>query len=123
VAPPTHPRSRPPSHQRRAGMHQSIPCTHTRPFSLPTTTPTLLPLACTQPGCPLCAPEHRKTADLRRSQAASAADRDSFFKQLRAAQDGFAVVAEYFGKGLLNNTSVSTTVAATLVGEGGETIR
>jgi hypothetical protein len=33
---------------------------------------------------------------------------DSFFKQLRAAPDGFGLVAEYFGKGLLNNTSVTT---------------
>lgn len=32
---------------------------------------------------------------------------DSFFKQLRSAPDGFALVAEYFGRGLLNNTSVS----------------
>ncbi len=32
---------------------------------------------------------------------------DSFFKQLRSAPDGFALVAEYFGRGLLNHTSVS----------------
>ena len=34
---------------------------------------------------------------------------DAFFKQLRTASDGFGLVAEFFGKGLLNNTSVSTT--------------
>ena len=33
---------------------------------------------------------------------------DSFFKQLRTAPDGFSLVAEYFGRGLLNHTSVST---------------
>ncbi|KAI3427097.1 hypothetical protein D9Q98_007036 [Chlorella vulgaris] len=58
--------------------------------------------------CPLCAGEHRKAQELRRSNRASAADKDSFFKQLRAAPDGFGLVAEYFGKGLLNNTSVTT---------------
>ncbi|PRW51086.1 vacuolar -sorting-associated 11-like protein isoform A [Chlorella sorokiniana] len=57
--------------------------------------------------CPLCAAEHRKAQELRRSNRASAADKDSFFKQLRSAPDGFALVAEYFGRGLLNNTSVS----------------
>ncbi|EFN56788.1 hypothetical protein CHLNCDRAFT_144280 [Chlorella variabilis] len=60
------------------------------------------------PVCPLCAGEHRKAQELRRSNRASAADKDSFFKQLRTAPDGFGLVAEYFGKGLLNNTSVST---------------
>ncbi|GAB4818399.1 hypothetical protein N2152v2_005445 [Parachlorella kessleri] len=57
--------------------------------------------------CPLCAAEHRRVADLRRSNKASAADKDTFFKQLRSAPDGFSLVADYFGRGLLNNTSVS----------------
>lgn len=114
----------------------------------------------TTAACPLCAAEHRKAQELRRSNRASAADKvsapyctaalvlrslcqgicrtctthlflraflpitrrpteplpplfpylwlqDSFFKQLRSAPDGFALVAEYFGRGLLNNTSVS----------------
>ncbi len=51
------------------------------------------------PVCPLCAGEHRKAQELRRSNRASAADKDSFFKQLRTAPDGFGLVAEYFGKG------------------------
>lgn len=59
------------------------------------------------PACPLCAPDQRKALELRRSNRASAGDADAFFKQLRAAPDGFSLVAEYFGKGLLNNTSVS----------------
>ncbi|PSC75564.1 vacuolar -sorting-associated 11-like protein [Micractinium conductrix] len=57
--------------------------------------------------CPLCAAEHRQAQELRRSNAASATDKDTFFKQLRAAPDGFSLVAEYFGKGLLNATSVT----------------
>jgi len=58
--------------------------------------------------CPLCAPEHRRVRDLQRSYRSSAADKDAFFRQLRAAHDGFSLVAEYFGRGLLNNTSVTT---------------
>lgn len=56
-------------------------------------TPSILPhrvSSCTPP-CPHDAPSQ-----------------DAFFKQLRTAPDGFSVVAEYFGRGLLNNTSVST---------------
>ena len=58
--------------------------------------------------CPLCAQEHRRVRELQRSYKASAADKDSFFRQLKAAPDGFSLVAEYFGKGMLNNTSVTT---------------
>lgn len=58
--------------------------------------------------CPLCASEHRKVRELQQSHRASAGDTDAFFRQLKAAPDGFGLVAEYFGKGLLNNTSVST---------------
>lgn len=58
--------------------------------------------------CPLCASEHRKVRELQQSHRASAKDTDAFFRQLKAAPDGFGLVAEYFGKGLLNNTSVST---------------
>lgn len=64
------------------------------------------------PGCPLCAPEQARTAALVDSNRAWAADKDAFFKQLRAAPDGFAVVAEYLGKGVLNATSVSVEVGA-----------
>jgi vacuolar protein sorting-associated protein 11 len=57
--------------------------------------------------CPLCAPETRRLEELQRSHRAAAADKDSFFKQLRAAPDGFALITEYFGKGMLNNSSSS----------------
>lgn len=58
--------------------------------------------------CPLCATEHRRVRELQRSYRASASDTDGFFRQLKAAPDGFGLVAEYFGKGMLNNTSVTT---------------
>ena len=32
---------------------------------------------------------------------------DAFYKKLRASDDGFAVITEYLGKGVLNCTSVS----------------
>lgn len=52
--------------------------------------------------CPICAPEHRRIKELQRSFKAAALDTDAFFRQLRAAPDGFGLVAEYFGKGMLN---------------------
>ena len=61
-----------------------------------------------QQECPLCTSEHRRVRELQRSYRASAADKDAFFRKLKAAPDGFELVAEYFGKGLLNRTSVST---------------
>lgn len=59
------------------------------------------------PACPLCAPDHARAAELARSSAASATDRDTFFKQLRSAPDGWSLMCEYFGRGLLNHTSAS----------------
>ncbi len=32
---------------------------------------------------------------------------DKFFTQLKSSSDGFNVIAEFFGRGLLNNTSAS----------------
>ena len=32
---------------------------------------------------------------------------DKFFSQLRSSADGFSVIADFFGRGLLNNSSVS----------------
>lgn len=31
-----------------------------------------------------------------------------FFTQLRHSADGFGVVSEFFGRGIMNNTSVTT---------------
>ena len=43
---------------------------------------------------------HQNSLSLRTSQ-------DAFYKKLRASDDGFAVITEYLGKGVLNCTSVS----------------
>eukprot|EP00884_Botryococcus_braunii_P005454 jgi/Botrbrau1/1490/Bobra.178_3s0045.1 len=52
--------------------------------------------------CPLCAPQFHTILDIRRSIRASATEQDKFFTQLRSTPDAFNVIAEYFGRGLLN---------------------
>ena len=52
--------------------------------------------------CPICTPQNYTILDMRRSQRASIAEPDKFFTQLQHSGDGFAVVAEYFGRGLMN---------------------
>lgn len=37
---------------------------------------------------------------------------DKFFTQLHNSADGFGIVADFFGRGLLNNTSVTTAASA-----------
>lgn len=55
--------------------------------------------------CPVCGPEHQRVKDLSASYQSSAEDADAFFRELRSTPDGFTLIAEFFGKGLLNNTS------------------
>ncbi len=62
--------------------------------------------------CPLCAPEFRRVLEIRRSLRAGGLQQDRFFTELREAGDGFAVVAEHFGRGLMNMTQAA--VAAEL---------
>ncbi|KDD74137.1 hypothetical protein H632_c1541p1, partial [Helicosporidium sp. ATCC 50920] len=57
--------------------------------------------------CPLCADEHRAARGLQDAHEASAADPDSFFKQLRTSHDGFSLITQYLGRGVMNRTSVS----------------
>ena len=52
--------------------------------------------------CPICTPQNYTILDMKRSQRASIAEPDKFFTQLQHSGDGFAVVAEYFGRGLMN---------------------
>jgi hypothetical protein len=51
--------------------------------------------------CPTCAPENRAIAEVKRALAAAAADQDRFFQALENSDDGFSVVAEHFGRGLV----------------------
>ena len=60
------------------------------------------------PKCPLCEPEHKRIQEIQRSFLATAMDRDSFFRQLKASEDGFAFIAQAFGKGIVNYNPGST---------------
>ncbi len=53
--------------------------------------------------CPLCAPKFRQTLSIKRSLQAGAKEPDKFFTQLKQSPDGFGVVAEFFGRGMMNN--------------------
>uniref|UniRef100_A0A061SPT2 Vacuolar protein sorting-associated protein 11 n=1 Tax=Tetraselmis sp. GSL018 TaxID=582737 RepID=A0A061SPT2_9CHLO len=55
--------------------------------------------------CPLCSPHHRTVLDIRRSMRAGAMEQDKFFTQLKNSADGFNVVAEFFGRGLISSAS------------------
>ena len=52
--------------------------------------------------CPLCAPEHARVLGRQRALEARAAQHDAFFKQLEGSADGFATVAEFFGRGVMS---------------------
>lgn len=51
--------------------------------------------------CPVCAPEKRSLDELRNALAAAAADQDRFYQALENSDDGFAVIAEHMGRGLV----------------------
>eukprot|EP00882_Tetradesmus_deserticola_P009855 GHRQ01010413.1.p1 GENE.GHRQ01010413.1~~GHRQ01010413.1.p1 ORF type:complete len:423 (+),score=244.16 GHRQ01010413.1:587-1855(+) len=57
--------------------------------------------------CPLCAPDFKRVLDICRNMKAGALKPDDFFSQLDASADGFAVVAEHFGRGIMNMTQQS----------------
>ncbi|KJE89841.1 hypothetical protein CAOG_01266 [Capsaspora owczarzaki ATCC 30864] len=52
--------------------------------------------------CLRCAPENKKIQDIIRAQEQSADHHEAFFKQMQAANDGFSVVADYYGRGVFN---------------------
>ncbi|XP_068634099.1 vacuolar protein-sorting-associated protein 11 homolog [Aristolochia californica] len=54
--------------------------------------------------CPECAPEYRSVLETKRNLELNARDHDRFFHQVKNSKDGFSVVAEYFGKGIISKT-------------------
>ncbi|XP_043720547.1 vacuolar protein-sorting-associated protein 11 homolog [Telopea speciosissima] len=56
--------------------------------------------------CPECAPEYRSVLEMKRSLEQNAKDQDRFFNQVKNSKDGFSVVAEYFGKGVISKTTI-----------------
>ncbi|CAK9315518.1 unnamed protein product [Citrullus colocynthis] len=57
--------------------------------------------------CPECAPEYRKVLEMKRSLEQNK-DQDQFFQQVKSSKDGFSVIAQYFGKGIISKTSNGT---------------
>lgn len=55
--------------------------------------------------CPECAPEYRSVLEMKRSLEQNSKNQDLFFKQVKSSKDGFSVIAEYFGKGIISKTS------------------
>lgn len=55
--------------------------------------------------CPECAPEYRSVLEMKRNLEQNSKDQDRFFQQMKSSKDGFSVIAEYFGKGIINKTS------------------
>ncbi|XP_077448668.1 vacuolar protein sorting-associated protein 11 homolog isoform X1 [Stigmatopora argus] len=58
--------------------------------------------------CPTCAPENRKVIDMLRAQDQKSDLHDHFNRQLQSSHDGFSVVADYFGRGVLNKLTLLT---------------
>jgi hypothetical protein len=52
--------------------------------------------------CPKCANDFRKVKEIKSQMRASANQHDKFFKKLEDSEDGFATVAEYFGRGIFD---------------------
>ncbi|KAJ8748601.1 hypothetical protein K2173_007591 [Erythroxylum novogranatense] len=58
--------------------------------------------------CPECAPEYRSVLEMKRNLDQNSKDQDRFFQQVKSSKDGFSVIAEYFGKGIISKTSNGT---------------
>lgn len=54
--------------------------------------------------CPVCAPANRTVLEMRKSLEQSAHNQDRFFQELHDAKDGFSVIAEYFGRNIMNQS-------------------
>ncbi|KAK9091894.1 hypothetical protein Syun_026805 [Stephania yunnanensis] len=57
--------------------------------------------------CPVCAPEYRSVLEMKRSLELNSKDHDRFFQQVKSSKDGFSVIAEYFGKGIVSKTNAN----------------
>lgn len=56
--------------------------------------------------CLLCSPDHRNILEIKRSQEQNAQQHDLFYKQLEAADDGFSVISDYFGRNVFTKVVV-----------------
>lgn len=58
--------------------------------------------------CPACLPNNKKILDIIKSQEQSRDLHETFHSQLERAEDGFSLVADYFGRGVFNKLTVIT---------------
>lgn len=56
--------------------------------------------------CPECAPEYRSVLEMKRSLEQNSKNQDQFFQQVKSSKDGFSVIAQYFGKGIISKTTI-----------------
>ncbi|GAB4859345.1 Vacuolar protein sorting-associated protein 11 [Ancistrocladus abbreviatus] len=61
--------------------------------------------------CPECASEYRSVLEMKRSLEQNPKDQDLFFQQVKSSKDGFSVIAEYFGKGIISKSTVKPMTA------------
>ncbi|KAL2932889.1 Vacuolar protein-sorting-associated protein 11-like protein [Bienertia sinuspersici] len=54
--------------------------------------------------CPECAPEYMSVLEMKRSMEQNSKDQDQFYQRVRNSKDGFSVIADYFGKGIISKT-------------------
>lgn len=55
--------------------------------------------------CPICSPQNQTVRAIRRAQVESAERHDMFTEALKRGRDGFAVISEWFGRGVMGVTS------------------
>ncbi|XP_047107852.1 vacuolar protein sorting-associated protein 11 homolog isoform X3 [Schistocerca piceifrons] len=58
--------------------------------------------------CPACLPDNKKILDIIKSQEQSRDLHEIFHSQLERAEDGFSLVADYFGRGVFNKLTLIT---------------
>lgn len=58
--------------------------------------------------CPACLPNNKKILDIIKSQEQIRDLNETFHSQLERAEDGFSLVADYFGRGVFNKLTVIT---------------
>uniref|UniRef100_A0A3P8YJ81 Vacuolar protein sorting-associated protein 11 homolog n=1 Tax=Esox lucius TaxID=8010 RepID=A0A3P8YJ81_ESOLU len=68
--------------------------------------------------CPTCTPGNRKVMDMLRAQDQKRDLHDHFTRQLRCSNDGFSVVADYFGRGVFNKLTLVTDPPGNKTGVG-----
>ncbi|KAL8135021.1 hypothetical protein AgCh_009886 [Apium graveolens] len=58
--------------------------------------------------CPECAPEYKSVQEMKKRLEHNSTSQDQFFQEIKSSKDGFSVIAEYFGKGLISKTAVGS---------------